>query len=302
MIWELGNRVMEIEILARNIQHPEGPDLLPNGDIVFVETWTGKLKVLSVGNLVKNYAQTDGGPNASCVGADGMVYVTQNGGIWHTWRADVLTPAGIQRVSENGKAETIITSVDGVDCSAPNDLCFGADGRLYFTDPGGWHPADTEDATHGPAHIFAVGADGRGEVIAEVGDVYPNGIAARNDGIYWNESHTRLVKHCSIGGKIETLTELPAGHIPDGMKFDDTGKLWITTVTGKTIDILDTETGDLQSIHCPHMPLNCLFVDGGLLVTDGGVINEAVDDLPRSGSLLKVPTTAKGHPLFRGRL
>ena len=49
-----------------------------------------------------------------------------------------MLPGSIQRVSLDGRVETVATDVDGVPLRMPNDLAFGPDGRLYFTDPGLW--------------------------------------------------------------------------------------------------------------------------------------------------------------------
>ena len=38
--------------------------------------------------------------------------------------------------------ETVVTEVDGIALQAPNDLTFGPDGRLYFTDPADYLPDD----------------------------------------------------------------------------------------------------------------------------------------------------------------
>ena len=43
----------------------------------------------------------------------------------------------IQKAWPDGRVETSCTEVDGIKLQAPNDLSFGPDGRLYFTDPRG---------------------------------------------------------------------------------------------------------------------------------------------------------------------
>lgn len=80
-------------------------------------------------------AHTQGAPNATALGADGELYVTQNGGIIGPWRADHQVEPSIQRISPTGEIEFSINTVDGQRLKAPNDLAFGPDGRLYFTDP-----------------------------------------------------------------------------------------------------------------------------------------------------------------------
>ena len=288
-----------ITVLGEPMQHPEGPDIFDNGDVVFVETWAGKIRSWRPGRGVIEYAVTHGGPNACAIGSDGCVYVTQIGGIWRNWRADKLTTPGIQRVYPDGRVETIIDRVDGIACTAPNDLCFGADGRLYFTDPGQWLGA----GDHGPTYIFAVAPDGKGEVIAEMGEVFPNGIAAdRNGGVVWGETHSRLIKRWRPGMPIETLARLPEGHLADGMKFDDRGRLWITTVFGGGFDVLDLANGHMDFVACPYYPLNCVFQGQSLIVTDRGLWDETSGDVARNGRLLRFDVGVGGPKLLRGML
>src|SRR6185369_14971445 len=56
------------------------------------------------------------------------------------WQPDDKRPASIQRATPNGKVEIVATEADGVAFDGPNDLTYGPDGRLYFTDSGDWDP------------------------------------------------------------------------------------------------------------------------------------------------------------------
>ena len=69
-----------VEHLAHGLGHPEGPDVLPDGRIVFVETYTSRIVAWSPERGVHLYADCGGGPNACVLGSDGCVYITQNGG------------------------------------------------------------------------------------------------------------------------------------------------------------------------------------------------------------------------------
>ena len=53
-----------IETLAEGLGHPEGPDVLPDGRIVMVETYTGKIVAWSAERGLHDYALCGGGPNA----------------------------------------------------------------------------------------------------------------------------------------------------------------------------------------------------------------------------------------------
>jgi len=287
-----------ITLLGEPLEHPEGPDTFADGGVVFVETWTGKVKLYREERGITDYAMTHGGPNACAIGADGCVYVTQNGGRWRRWVAERPACPGIQRITPEGRVETIIDSVDGIACGAPNDLCFGADGRLYFTDPVGW----PGNGNRRPRHVFAVAPGGKGEVIAELGDVFPNGIAAdREGGVVWGETTSRLIKRKRPGTAPEILVQLPEGHMPDGMKFDARGRLWIATVTSGGFDVLDLERRTVCYVPCGHSPLNCVFVGDALVVTDRGLGEDAMG-VARSGRLIRFDIGVAGQELFRGHL
>ena len=60
-----------IETLARGLGHPEGPDILPDGRIVMVETYTSRLIAWSRERGIHAYADCGGGPNACMLGSDG---------------------------------------------------------------------------------------------------------------------------------------------------------------------------------------------------------------------------------------
>jgi gluconolactonase len=290
---------MTITVLAEHLQHPEGPDVFDNGDIVFVETWASRIMAYRPGHGLSVYAVTDGGPNACTIGSDGCLYATQLGGMWRAWRAEKATTPGIQRVHPDGRVETVIDSVTGIKCAAPNDLCFGSDGRLYFTDPGRWIGAPD----HGPSYVFAVASDGKGEVIAQMDkDAFPNGIVADpHGGVVWDETGSRLIKRWRPGRGVEVLAKLPEGHMGDGLKFDDRGRLWITTVYAGGFDVLDPATGAIEFVPCPHYPLNCVFRGDALIVTDRGPRDEH-GDASRHGRLLEFKMGVSGPRLLRGKL
>lgn len=168
--------------LVEGLGHPEGPDVLPDGRIVMVETYTGKLVAWSSELGLHDYSLCGGGPNACVLGSDGAVYLTQNGGTAGAWKAAVMSAPSIQRAWPDGRCETVADNVAGMSLQAPNDLTFGPDGRLYFTDP-----ADYDPDNPGPGRVFAIAPDGTGELLEDLSGSFPNGIAVEADGsIVWS--------------------------------------------------------------------------------------------------------------------
>ena len=135
-------------LVASGLGWPEGPTVRADGSVVFVESYRSQLTVVDTGGETRRFAYTAGAPNACVLGGDGALYVCQNGGTVGPWRAAEMTTPSIQRVSEGGTAETLVTEIAGISLNGPNDLVFHADGRLIFTDPGTYKPGRSEPELH----------------------------------------------------------------------------------------------------------------------------------------------------------
>jgi len=287
-----------IETLATGLGHPVGPDVLPDGRIVMVETYTSRIVAWSRERGFHTYADCGGGPNACMLGSDGALYITQNGGTAGPWRAEVMGVPSIQKAWPDGRVETVVTSVDGIAVQAPNDLTFGPDGRLYFTDPADYLPNARK-----PGRVFAVGADGTGECLEELPDAYPNGIVAEADGsIVWVESYERGVYRWRADTRrSEQIAQLPEGHVPDGLKVAANGDLWVTAFMGGGVDVLRPDGTIVDFLETGGTVLNCVFHDGDLIITDmGDMRGDLTDAAPMEGRLWRVEVGVAGLPLFRG--
>jgi gluconolactonase len=292
---------VNIERLAEGLGWPEGPAVLPDGRVVFVESYRSQLSVWAPGEGVRRYAYTAGAPNSSVLGARGEMYVCQNGGTVGPWRAQEMVSPSIQRIDrEGGKAESICTEIEGIKLNGPNDLVFGADGRLYFTDPGTYNPASPD-----PSYIFALDADGTGHVvIAFPSPVFPNGLAVQSDGsIVWDESYTGHVRRLRPGqSEIEDLGQLPgAKPILDGMKIGADGRLYVTDIAGPGIHILHPDGKVDGFIKCGTAATNCAFAGDMLYMTDAGVPADSADP-SFGGALWRIAVGAPGQKLHPGRI
>lgn len=288
-----------IEVMGEGLGHPEGPDMLPDGRVVFVETYTSDVKVWEEGKGISVYGYCGGGTNACIVGGDGDVYVTQNGGTVGAWRAPEMVTPSIQRIKPDGTVSYVATEIDGIPLGAPNDLAFGPNGSLYFTDSGEWDPVNRPD----PSRIFELFPDGTGRVLQELEPVYTNGCAVDPDGsVVWVESYTRAVRRRHADGSIEQLCTLPEGHIPDGFKLDAEGNYWITAFMGGGLDVIAPDGTYLDFLECPYVPLNCCFDGSDMWVTDFGEVTEVTAEAPMVGRLLRVRLGVQGMEPFRGSI
>jgi gluconolactonase len=270
---------MNGEILATGLAFPEGPVWVDGTTLYFTEIVGGVVSRWTPDG-VERIATTDGGPNGAALGPDGALYVTQNGGMFR----DARTTAGIQRVTLDGRVEMVATSVAGLVLDGPNDLAFGPDRQLYFTDPRG----DADPARNDrPGRLFAVDlATGEGELVVELGPVFPNGIAFLADGtLVWTESFTRRVMSL-VDGRPEVVVELPDRHAPDGLCVGADGRLYVASTFAHCVSVV--EDGVIVDRHeCGDgMVTNCCFGGTDLYVTES-----------RRGTLWRFPLGVEGLPL-----
>jgi len=286
-----------VTVLAEGIGQPEGPCLLPDGRVVFTNTFCSEIVSWDAKRGVERYAYTGGAPNACLLGSDGHVYIA-NCPTAAQWVAPDRRPGCIQRAAPDGKVEIVTDTADGVPIDGANDLCFGPDGRIYFTDSGDYAP---ESRPH-TGRICVLDRDGTAHILEELDHTYPNGIAVEPDGaVVWVESYTgRMVRRRADGSKavIHTFAE---GHIPDGFKIAADGSFWVTTVTSGGIDIVSKDGRALDFLELDAMPLNCIFDGPTLYVADLGQADPA-DPAPMTGRLLRVEVGIRGMPLFTGAI
>jgi gluconolactonase len=287
------------ELTTTGLGWPEGPTALPGGALVFVESYRSQLTIVDPQGAPRQFAYVAGAPNSCVRGADGEIYLCQNGGTCGPWRAAEMTVPSIQRVREGGNAEILLTAVEGVALNGPNDLVFAADGRLLFTDPGTYNPANPD-----PSYIFAIAPDGKAKIVVAFPEpVFPNGIAVEADGsIVWDESYTGHVRRRRPDGTIEDLGRMPGDNpVLDGMKIGADGRLYVTDLVAAGLHVLAQDGGVEGFIPCGKAPTNCAFDGDTLWVTDAGVLASSAEP-SFAGALWRLRIPGGGGPTHVGRI
>jgi len=267
----------EPELLAEGLGWAEGPAVLSDGRVCFVETYRSQVSVWERGKGVSRYSYTAGGPNSCVVGTAGAMYVCQNGGTTGPWRADEMVTPSIQVIEKEGsKAQIICSEIEGIKFNGPNDLVFGKNGKLYFTDPGTYRPNDPQ-----PSYLFELSPDGSGRLLAELSPpTFPNGIAIEADGsVVWAESYTGMVRRLNPSTlQITDICKLPGEKpVADGMAVAADGRLFVTTVNGGGIDVINKDGNYDQFLKLGVIPTNCVFSGTDLYMTDAGVLADSSD-------------------------
>lgn len=284
--------------LASNLGFPEGPVVMPDGSIVFCDGNIGELLRWD-GDQVTTFATTGGSPWGAVLGSDGAVYVTQGGNV--PGSGDMSAVPGIQRVNADGSVELLSSEIGGHALAGPNDLAFGRDGRLWFTDSGTEQDDRFPEAERAPGRLFALGSGGAGEFLMERAQVYPNGIAFDAQGrLYWTESMAHRI--CRLDdGEATTFCQLSDDHVPDGMAFADDGRLFVCTTISGGVTVVSAEGVVLEEIDLGQHATNCIFDGPALYVTATKVAEIHADQ--RTGSFWRVDTDAGGGlPLIPGKL
>ena len=213
-------------------------------------------------------------------------------------RATRARSAGIQRVNPDGSVELLSSEIAGHTLAGPNDLAFGPDGRLWFTDSG--TEQDPRAAVPATGKLFVLDANGGGEMLAERPNVYPNGIAFDAQGrMYWTESMAHAVLRWD-DGEVTTFCQLSDGHVPDGMAFAADGRLFVCTTISGGLTVLSPEGEVLEEITLGQHATNCIFDGSTLYVTATAVSDIHADQ--RTGTFWSVETDATGLPLIPGQL
>jgi gluconolactonase len=283
---------MKPTILADGLQFPEGPVWLGPERVAFTQI-RGQCVSLWEHGSVRRIAVTGGGANGATLGPEGALYVTNNGGLslGHEgrWTAPDPIPGRIQRVTLEGEVRDVAVDLPGAPPNRPNDLCFGPDGLLYYTDPHNW-----EDLNNlGVGRVGRTTLDGRVELVAEI-PAFPNGIAfGPDDRLYVAQSVTQqiLAMDGRPGATPVTHCVLPQG-FPDGFCFDRTGRLYVAGSLGDVLVIFEPEgrVREVIEMGAGTEPTNCCLGDGVLYVTLSG-----------TGQLVSLPMPVEPLPLYPAR-
>jgi gluconolactonase len=275
---------VELRIVARGLEFPEGPVALADGSVLVTEIRAGRLSRVHPDGTVAPFAVTGGGPNGAAIGPDGAIYVTNNGGFAWTERMgadgvrrvfpgerpDDYIGGQIQRVSPDGaEVTTLYRDCDGEPLKGPNDLVFDREGNFYFTDLG-----KTYGRRRDRTGVFYAAPDG--SMIREI--IFPmespNGIGLSPDGrtLYVAETPTGRVWAFEIVapgevGRRRVLATVPGAPptyhaMCDSLCVDAEGNVIVATLVNGGLTVIAPDGSKVEHVPCPD-PLTTNACFGG---------------------------------------
>jgi gluconolactonase len=182
-------------------------------------------------------------------------------------QGDLDHPARLSRFDlGTGQLTTVIESFDGQPLNSPNDVAAAADGSLWFTDPSYGHLQDFRPQPVRADCVYRVDATGQATVVADGFDK-PNGIVLSPDQstLYVTDSganqragsyHAKRPHHVEAFDIVDgdtlvnrRLFATISPGIPDGLKADADGRVYVSCATG--VQVLSPDARLLGEIHLP---------------------------------------------------
>lgn len=265
---------MNLELVAEDLQFPEGPVALSDGSVLLVEIRRQTLTRIEPDGNRTIVAELGGGPNGLAIGPDGAAYVANNGGAeWFTrpdgmivsiGPGDDYTGGSIQRVDlDTGKTTTLYSACEDMPLRGPNDLVFDSSGGFWFTDSG-------KKSAQGQLELgklFYAQPDGSSISCARQGMVIPNGTGLSPDGntLYVAETLTSRLWGFKVvsPGKLappddihavekqeKVLGPLSGYQMLDSLAVEAEGKVCVGTLINGGISIFDPKNNGID-----HLPI-----------------------------------------------
>lgn len=262
--WKLIDHDAKLERVATGLGFAEGPVWDPKGFVWASDEQLNKIfRIYEDGHKDEVIALGD---------PDGNTYDKQ---LRLLDCASVLR--AIIRLSPDGKSyEKVASTFEGKRFNSPNDVVLGPDGAIYFTDPTLDLPQDQKQEIPFQG-VYRIGSDGSVQLLTQE-LAQPNGLAFSPDGkhFYVDDSERRNIRVYDFrpngtlaNGRV--FGEEPGGKndgVPDGMKVDRAGNIFVTGPKG--IWVWDADGHHLGTIVLPEQPANLAWGDkdyGTLYIT-----------------------------------
>jgi gluconolactonase len=271
---------LEIQVLLRDLDFPEGPAFDPEGSLWCTELGSGNLVRLKDGKPER--IPTRGRPNGLAFDHRGRAWICDSG------------QNAIRRFDPGtGQWETLLDEVGGKPLQSPNDLAFDRQGNLIFTCPNYANNQPT-------GYVGCLRPNGTAVKIVE-GFYRPNGLDLADDGAALVVADTYRKMLFKGAWNAETCAwddpapwaQVGGSEGPDGMLPGGDGLLYAAVFGDGVIRVVDANGQVVNSYALPGAnPTNVACDPAGKL---GLVVTEA-----EQGLLLSLPGVNPGAAIFDG--
>ena len=177
--------------------------------------------------------------------------------------------SSLVRLRPEGEREILASHFEGKELNSPNDVCVRSDGTIYFTDP--WfgrmpHYGVERPRELGWQGVFRVSPDGGLHLVVDKRQFdQPNGLCFSPDEskLYVNDTTRALIRVYDVApdGSLshprlfaQGIRSSREAGLPDGMKCDAEGNIWVTAPGG--IRVYSPDGAQLGTVRIPEMPAN----------------------------------------------
>jgi len=243
---------ISLEKVDAGFRFTEGAVWSREGFLLFSDVPSDQIRKLVPGERSEVFRKDSHGANGNTYDAQGRLYSCES----RTRR--------VVRFDKKGKMEVLAEKWEGRRLNAPNDIVVRKDGNIYFTDPAFGDQADKRELDF--YGVYRITPKGVMSLIAKPAG-RPNGIAFSPNGriLYVDNSDDRVVRAYDVDHNGDVSNERVVisniEGVPDGMKVDEKGNLYITA---KGVAIYSPDGKLLHTIDMPETPANCAFGDPDL--------------------------------------
>lgn len=245
----------DVTQLATGFQFVEGPVWHPDGHWLFSDIPGNRIHKITPDGTLTAYREPSGGSNGLTFDRSGRLVACEH----NNRRVSVST--------QPDAPETLVDTFADKRLNSPNDVVVHSSGAVYFTDPPyGIKPEEQEQPHNG---VYRIDPDGNMTLL--VADFErPNGLAFSPDEttLYIDDSHHQHVRAFDVtpdgtlqNGRLFCDLTCDSDGVPDGLKIDQQGNVYITNALGVWVHAPDGKF--LGLIDTPEVPANCAWGEDG---------------------------------------
>ena len=257
--WGLVDRDAAVEVIGSGFNFTEGPVWHPRDHYLLFSDMPGDVRRRWQDGEVTEVRRPADKCNGMTYDADLNLIVCEH------------STSKVMRERPDGSRETVASHFEGVELNSPNDVVVRADGTIYFSDP--WYGRMPGFGVERPRDLgwqgvfrVAPGADGSTQLCVEQ-DTFdqPNGLCFSPDEslLYINDTTHALVRVYRVdadgsldGGDVfvDGLSDTDVAGVPDGMKCDEQGNIWVTGPGG--VWVFDSDANHLGVVEIDEVVAN----------------------------------------------